>query len=195
MGKKQEERRKNIFIERINPRIKYQNELKKEILMNSSYMEWIIRFLNRHPLGFSDYDVCEDEFDNHNIQKLNILYSIIKDYVYKNYVAEFIDLNSYILKYGDCYLQIEESLVMHNLKYTVIKIRKTDKYIDFNDIKENKKDDYVDTNNDIIYELNQKIDKLYQKGLPIDYIKEIIDDIIYNIELQYQKEEKRKVLF
>ena len=115
-----------------------------------------------------------------------------------NYVKDFINNHTFIIKYGDYFFEISKKYCGGNYKYTILKLSGDNvfKFIDFNDVKENKHNENFDIANKIIQELACKIDELYQSGVPISYIKEITDKVINDIVgkkepvLVYKKEKR-----
>lgn len=167
------EKRRNISIE---------NRDRKYIINDPFYMEWLIRYLESSNNSFSDFDIGFDEFDNQNIARLHILYSIIKEYIYKNYLVEYMDRDTFYFKYNDNYLKINREFVNKTYKYSISKSREKAYYLNFNDIIEDKKSDIKDTNDKIVKGLIGKIEELYQNGLSIDFIREILDKILFEVK-------------
>ena len=171
-------------------KMKKNNEIKKYMLNEPYYLDWLIRFMNIYPCGFSDYDVCEDEFDNQNLQKLHLFYEIIESYVMHNYLTEFMNKNSFFIKYNNSFFEISKKWINGNYKISVLKasVILDKRFVDFNDVRNNKHSESFDVTNKIIQELTGKIDELYQSGVPISYIKIITNRVINDVASKKERE-------
>lgn len=175
----------NEFIINYMNRLNNDNAIKKEMLSNTKYIEWLEKFTSKHP-SFSDDDWLYfpekiTKQDNDNINDLNLFYDVIDNYAEKNYIyptkCDF--GNYYNIKIGNIGYEIgilvgQGTIFFCNRKQLVNNIE----YIDFNDIINNKKNDNVDIITNDLNDLSNMIIDLYKKGIPLDAIIESLDKTI-----------------
>ena len=159
----------------------------KKILSNSEYINWLKEFLNTYP-NFSDDDWLYypnkiSINDKKNVNKLYLLYYGIDEYCKTNYFYPSLNEfgNYYKIKYNNINFIIGHFIGQGNHFY-VKKIDKLDDCIDFNNILYNKKRENIESIKIDLKKLSDKIQLLYEYGIPPLAIKECVDNTLNEIE-------------
>lgn len=175
---------------------------KKEMMSNTLYIDWLMNFTSDKNKFWSDeYSYHQDELseiDKENIKNLDLFYDGIADYSTKNYiyptpVGDFYG-NFYRVKYNDFSFKIGIMIGQG----TVYSFEKEDlkdgvKFIDFNDVVNNKKEDNVDTINEVLDSFENMVISAYDAGVPIEALYFKFEDIIDSINHTEEDKNKYKI--
>lgn len=186
-------------VENRNEQEKINNYKKKQMFSNTTYLKWLENFTIEYP-SFSDNDWLYfpeklSKEDKEKVENLYLLYEGIELYAEKNYIyptkCDF--GNYYNIKLDNIGYEIgilSGQGTLFFCKRTLI--NKDIKYIDFNDIINDKKSNKTDMTTYQLKDLSNKVLKLYKKGIPLDAIIDTINDTLNNIETE-EKNYTRKL--
>ena len=176
---------------------KIEEEEINKILSNTDYINWIINFLADND-SFSDYcwlynSLNLKDIDVKNLKKLSLFYDGVDKYANENFIYPTNDNNGsfYQIKYNDWCFEIGVIYGQGTTYYCQKAYVKEDKYIDFNDILNNRKQDNISEITDTLKLLSECILDAYNKGVPIEAIKNTTDKVINDII--WQKKDKSKI--
>ncbi|MBQ9181799.1 MAG: hypothetical protein IJ134_04120 [Bacilli bacterium] len=165
---------------------KINDEIINEISSKPNYINWVIDYTKDKETFYSDdymwYSNSLDETSKKNIKNLSLFYEAIYEYASKNHIYPNLDKfgNNYKIKYNNNEFEIGfmagQGTIFYCKKETI-----TDNSIDYNDIINNKKQENVDFINNSLKTLSEKIIYAYENGVPIEAIKETLQETINDI--------------
>ena len=181
---------------------KEEKKFKLESLFSSyDYMNWLNRFTAKHE------NFCDDDFiyffeelpknDLEQVKNLALFFEGIREYAYKNYI--YPNVYEYQSYYG-----IKDSVNEVYYKIGVIegqggsffcdRVEDTSEidFIDFNDIMNNKVGENVEEIENGLDNMSSLVISLYEKGVPIEAIKEALEKTISEIELSKERGKEYK---
>lgn len=173
----------------------------KSIFSSYDYMNWLNRF-TADTKGFSDEDflyfpekISKDDLDK--VNNLELFFEGIEKYADKNYI--YPTMYEYQSFYGikdnvnEVYYKIGViegqggSFFCERIEYT-----SEQPFIDFNDIMNDKVRDNVKEIGTDLDNMSNLVLSLYNKGVPLEAIKETLDKTISEIELSKEKGKEYK---
>ena len=173
----------------------------KSIFSSYDYMNWLNRF-TADTKGFSDEDflyfpekISKDDLDK--VNNLGLFFEGIEKYADKNYI--YPTMYEYQSFYGvkdnvnEVYYKIGViegqggSFFCERIEYT-----SEQPFIDFNDIMNDKVRDNVKEIGTDLDNMSNLVLSLYNKGVPLEAIKETLDKTISEIELSKEKGKEYK---
>lgn len=171
-----EERAKDFLNEYV-AQIKERNARTEAMFSDTDYINWLIYFTNRNG-NFSDdawiyFPEKLDPKDKPYVDNFNLFYSGIEKYASLNYIyPEYTDHgNFYRIKYNNIGFKIGIESGQGTYCYCVREVISDEiKYIDLDDIINNKKQENVDDINNSLNEFSDLIKSLYNSGAPIEAI-------------------------
>lgn len=104
--------------------IEKQSMLKKEILADNQYMEWIKHFVSEY--GFFDTLLSETDDvslkDASYLSRLGVLFHLLESYASRRYISSLEDENgrSYFLRYDDVVYQVGVDVSRENVYFCVL---------------------------------------------------------------------------
>ncbi len=190
---------------------KREDNIKKEKLItelksNDDYINWLDEFTMQYPY-FKEWFIPNvnllslREIDRVNIQKLSLLYEMIDIYAKENYLyPNDKELNSYyIVKHNNIYYLVGRDYnVGGRFRVERIpneKINEINNYLEYSDIQTNKKQPNTDIIKIQLASLSNMIYE-YANRIPLEAIKEKIEETILDIEdnLDKEKVKVKKIL-
>jgi len=189
---------KKLVQEWINEEIAKNNTI-KEIISSTKYFEWLKEFTkDKDYFGDDDWQYSPEELsdtDRKNVENLRFLYEGIDKYAIENHI--------YPTKFGYGYfygIRLDESafeigiMIGQGASCFCKKVQVDDesRFINFNDIINNKKNEQVDFINTKLNEIRDMILSTYNIGVPIEAINGTLKDTIG--EINKLEDEKIKVL-
>ena len=174
------------FVKKMIENEKNEQIIRQNILNNSQYMDWLFEFTERYP-AFSDCDWLYNQNaiskeDQSNIDELCVLFSIIHDYAYRNYLPSF--GNGYFEYYSivdhNVGYNIGKNLIMMGPIYGCERSEINNDFICFDDIRNNYIKEETIKKDILLSNFEQTIENLYKSGIPLDRIKETVNNYIDN---------------
>ena len=170
------------------------------IFSNTDYINWLINF-TKESGSFADDDWLYfpeqiDPKDKDFVDNFNLFYSGIEKYATKNHIyPEYVEFgNFYRIKYNGIGFEIGMQAGQGTYFYCkTIEICDDLKFIDFNDIINNKKYGNVDDINSCLNALSNLIKLLHDLGVPIESITTTFNETKKELEKK-NSEEKEKIL-
>lgn len=173
----------------------------KSLFSSYDYMNWLNSF-TANTKGFSDEDYLyfPEKISKEDLDKVNTLglfFEGIREYADKNYI--YPTIYEYQSFYGikdnanDAYYKIGViegqggSFFCERIEYT-----SEQPFIDFNDIMDDKVRDNVKEIEADLDNMSNLVISLYNKGIPLEAIKETLDKTINEIELSKEKGKEYK---
>ena len=190
----------NKVVEEYNAKEKKKTDKKKKIMSGIEYIAWLIDF-TKDIEGFTDNDwdyVSEklSKEDQEKVDDLPLFFEGIYDYARKNYIysiAEHLG-ECYRIRIGDIGFEIGY-ITGQGTAFFCKRIPIDTTTIDYIDILTNKKQDNVDFIEDELHNLSDVIMSVYNNGVPIEAIEEMINETMRSITLMERcKGEKSKKL-
>ena len=187
------------YIEKFIAKQEEDERISKELVSNTNYIEWLIKF-TQDKKGFYDDEWLYfpeelKETDRKNVDKLHLFFQGIDNYAKANHIYP---------QPGDCSglykIRFNETgfaigiLVGQGTVFFCNKVDVEDEkeFIDFNDIMNNKKQTSVNKINEILNNLSDVIESAYENGVPIQAIVNTCNNTIE--EISSRKEDKFKSL-
>lgn len=182
---------------------KMEDNIKKEKLIteiksNDDYINWLSEFTKKYPY-FKEWYIPNvnllslREIDRVNIQKLSLLYEMIDNYARENYLyPSDKEVNPYyIMKHNDIYYLVGRDYNIGGRfrleRVPNERINEINSYLEYRDIQTNKKQPNTDIIKIQLASLSNMIYE-YANSIPLDAIKEKIEDTILDIEENLDKE-------
>lgn len=175
----------------------------QEILSNTDYIKWLDSFTLEHSSFFDDDWLYSPEKiskeDLEQVNNLHIMYCGIERYASKNYIyptdCDF--GNFYKVKLENTGFEIGMLVGQGTLFFcNRVQIENQKKFIDFNDILNNKNNNNVTTIKNKLNELSNLVVSLYKSGVPLEAIVITLDNTLNEInsqnDLEHAKVLKRK---
>ena len=169
------------------------NEIIKKLISTTDYLDWVINFIDNTEELSNEENYLDSliEIDKDNINKLDLFYRGIKNYAKENYIypTKCYFGSYYKIKYNDIGFEVGLIEGQGTVTYFCSKtpIKKKREFVDFNDIMTNKKQKNVGEINDSLDSISDMIMKAYQKGVPLESIKEAVYKATNIIEDNNQK--------
>lgn len=177
------------YVQKERQRLDERKNKIKEIISNNNYINWLQKFTLTYPKFRNDDFINNkdklEESDLKNIDNVSLLYYGIKDYANSNYIYPFIDsdfVKYYRIKYNNIGYEIGMIIGQETLFFCERVDNIDNTFIDFNNIILNKKEENTKFIEERLNELSNTITCLHEQNIPLDIIKSIIDDNIFNIE-------------
>lgn len=177
------------------------DETRKQMFSNCKYIEWLNQFTQDRKV-FSDNDWLNSpkelhEYDEENVNKLQLFYEGIDDYARKNYIypEQCSFGNFYRVKLDDNGYEIG-ILSGQGTNFFCRRVSLIDDYyfIDINDIICNKEQGNVKLINNNLNNLSNTIVDTYTSGVPLEAIREVINKVIEQIISSEKEKGNQKVL-
>ena len=194
---KEEKKKLDDWIKEFKLKEQKQNEKIKELISDTSYLEWLISYTNKYG-SFCDEDIFSlygDETDKTNIGHLYLFFRGIKDYADENFIyptpTEYGEYYKVRLNY-ECFkigVSIGQGTIFYVDKSV---IENKNEFIDFIDIMNNKKQPNVDEINERLNLLSSRFIETYESGVPIEVILNRLDDVAKKI-LEKEEDKAKKL--
>lgn len=177
------------YVEKERKRLEERKKIKKEIVSNDNYINWLESFTNKYykfrddDFIYNKHDLTDDDLEN--VNNLSLLYSGINDYATGNYIYPFADSDFvyyYKIKYNNIGYEIGVITGRENLYFCEKNTNIDDSFIDFNDIILNTKSERTEYIEKRLLQLSNIIKYFYEEKIPLNAIKSTINDTISNIE-------------
>lgn len=152
------------------------NEKSEKIISNNEYMLWLENFSSKHNNFCDDYWIKPNnnitEEDIQNVKNLSILFEAISNYANDNFIEPiYYSLGEYYyIKFNDTFYQIG-IMTWEGTLFFCDKAKKCDKkYIDFSDIRNNKKGQNINLIKNKLMKLSELIVNMSEENVPLKAI-------------------------
>lgn len=165
------------------------NEDMVYVLSNTNFMNWIIKELNEH-YYIDDHNSKLTEEDAFYASKLKTLYELVAEYAYKNYieVSKSMQYNLYYVYYNGTVFFVYEGSNSYGCFNNTLDKKNVLYCINFEDVIKSKLDDIINSDTGLLHGLKKEIMKLNNKGVSLEFIREIFGKVLE--EVKEEKEEK-----
>jgi len=176
--------KENDWFERL---FRKKDEIKKQIMSNDDYINWLIDFLETHEDGLLDInpaiDVWSDD-DKENFAKLTAFFHVVADYAKRNYIepVPYRVAEVYNVKYNGHGLEVASFATNNCFWCKKAEIVDGKPFIDFNDVLTDRQQPYVPYIEDCLGDISTAIESAYECGAPITVIKSVIEEALSNLE-------------
>ena len=162
------------------------NEDMVYVLSNTNFMNWIVTELNEH-YNINDHSGRVTEDNIFYYSKLKTLYELVKEYAINNHIEPTISMQYslyYVYYSGNVFFVYEGNGAYGCFNNTLDK--KNILYcINFDDVVKRKLEDIINSNTGLLHKLKKEIENLYQEGISMDFVKQVLTKLIDEV-----KEEK-----
>ena len=157
---------------------------KDNLIADDNFFDWLIQQMDEH------FYVLYDETNNNDkTKKIPLLYKIVYEYAMKRHLPpiKLSYYNIYYLNYHQHIFSIFEHVSSTNYEYGCANnfLEKSDirYFINLDDVR-NSQDELTRVLKD---EINERIQSLYDNGVSIDLIREMINELCNEIETSHTK--------
>ena len=192
------------YFEELNKKFKEEKERENKTIMEmkttDNYINWLEKFTLKYPI-FDDYIINTADFpdlepkDIENINNLGIFFGMIDAYAKENYIYPLDEDENYYIKYFIKHNNVYYLIGYDNIYCTAYrvervpneKINEINNYLEYSDIQTNKKQPNTDIIKIQLASLSNMMFE-YATRIPIEAIKEKIEETILNIEENLDKD-------
>ena len=169
-----------LFAERISAQRKRESNIILNMLHDSQYMDQLVKKINE--------DTCVYENINSNDNKLSLLYKIVDNYAKENGLSPIVMpyYSIYYVEYNGCRFSVfkksKDNEVGYGCYISYLKEEQMPYCINYQDIVNNKSIDANSFTAGLIAELKNHIEKMHAEGLPVYFIRQLVDNIVDDLE-------------
>ncbi len=184
----------NIFNEFVS-RKKDVEEIIKDMMTKKGYLSWLIYFTQDRS-SFTEESLFYLEEDDPNrdfIKRFDLFYKGIEKYAKDNYIyPEHREYGSfYEIKYEDIGFEIG-IIRKQGIEYFCKRVPiDNDRFIDFNDIMNNKTQDNVPLISNSLFVFDEMIKFFYENGVPIEAIINSFNNTVNDLKIKDKNAKKR----
>lgn len=173
----------------------------RKIMSDTAYIEWLYQFTQDKEKFYDDDWFCSpkeiSESDRENVEKLCLFYEGISKYSQQNYIypTPCDDGEFYKVKLKDFHFEIGYMAGQGVLFFfRKASLEDDEEFIDFNDIMIGKEQDNVGRINTELNSLSNKVEETYENGVPIEAIKNVLNNTIAEIKSRENTKALKKSL-
>jgi len=182
----------------INELIKKQKKeaiIKKDIISNNNYIEWIVSFLESsetHRFCDDDWSYCPESISKenmNNVDKLHLFLDMCIEKTRSNFIPVYFPDSFYgaemYIKYNDIYLYIGTISGQGTFFFAEL-VTEIDghEYIDWSLIINNVISDVAKEKKEILSKLETEIKEAIKKGVNLNYIYELVNQIKEDMQVE-----------
>ena len=175
-----------VFVEDILKKITENIELKKRLVADNQYIEWLYNFTKRHSCfsdtrwDYEDPRTISDE-DYEKVNMLDKFFGAIEDYYSKNLLpANGVGLHErwYTIKYKDVYFDIGVCIGQGAYNYVERYEDKPERYIEFEKIVADETHEQVEIKKEKLLRLEQILEEIKELDIPYSVVMDRLNKII-----------------
>ena len=170
-----------------------ENEEKLYVLSNTKFMKWIKKRLGEH-YYIDDHDSKMDENDLFYANKIKYLYEVIMEYANANNIkpTNYMQYDLYYVNYENHIFFVYKGANSYGCFNNTLDKKDILYCIDFDEVRNSKIEDIISCENDVFSNLKEEVISLHKKGISLDFIKEIIKELVNNIDKKEKVKKKVK---